>query len=199
MANKIGETGVKAAFPKGAFSGLTFDVTKVKKSVVEDYPQLGELPSWKKMTKADADKIMRFIVLLVDPDTPLRKEKDSEKRRHFAAILSGATRIDSKLYKDLMALEDVTILEMIADYVSYICSRDWAMLIANEILFDRLVKSAMIDGISTAKAAPEEMEKVSNRIDTLHGKLFNDGKAAKGVRMVKITPELIAKRTSVQE
>lgn len=197
--NKVGEITVKQRFPDKAFVGLTFDVTKTKGSVLETYPQLADIRSWKNYKKADADKVMKFIVFMFDPETPLKnKITVAEERRHVAAVLSGWQQRDAG-YEKITKLEDPDHLEMVADYLAYVGNRDWTMLVVAEILFDRLTKTTLTGDIKTASSTPEVMEDLSKRIDTYYDKMFKDKDIARQIRRGKISAEKIARQTSVQE
>lgn len=197
--SKIGEVGIARMFPEREFTGLTFNVTKAKDGVFNKFPELKSLRSWKKYERADADKVMKYIVLLFDPGTPLRKERNPENRRHIAAILSGWDPRD-KGYAVALAFENEDHLEMIADYLIYVNNRDWTMLVVAEMIFIRYVKMGLTGAFNVVKDIPEQMEEISKKLDTYYDKMFKDKDVATKIRKGRISAEAIAKHTSgVQE
>lgn len=115
------------------YKKMEFDPT-VKKSLTTQYPKLKEIVG------SGDDKMLRYVLLMYDVNSPLRQHyPELGKRKEFAASIAGYD-----LMKDnVVALFDFKIndepheelLNMIMNYLKYQNNWVWSMIVSNEQAF----------------------------------------------------------------
>lgn len=115
------------------YKRMEFDPT-VKKSLTIQYPKLKEIIG------SGDDKMMRYVLLMYDVNSPLRQHyPELGKRKEFAASIAGYD-----LMKDnVVSLFDFKIndepheelLDMIMSYLKYQNNWVWSMIVSNEQAF----------------------------------------------------------------
>lgn len=115
------------------YKKMEFDPT-VKKSLTAQYPKL------KDIIGSGDDKMMRYVLLMYDVNSPLRQHyPELGKRKEFAASIAGYD-----LMKDnVVSLFDFKIddepheelLDMIIKYLKYQNNWVWSMIVSNEQAF----------------------------------------------------------------
>jgi hypothetical protein len=115
------------------YKRMEFDPT-VKKSLTTQYPKLKEIVG------SGDDKMLRYVLLMYDVNSPLRQHyPELGKRKEFAASIAGYD-----LMKDnVVALFDFKIndepheelLNMIMNYLKYQNNWVWSMIVSNEQAF----------------------------------------------------------------
>ncbi len=112
---------------------MEFDPT-VKKSLTTVYPKL------KDIVGSGDDKMLRYVLLMYDVNSPLRQNyPELGKRKQFAASMAGYDLAKD----DVTALFDFKIneepyeelLDMIINYLKYQNNWVWAMIVSNEQAF----------------------------------------------------------------
>jgi hypothetical protein len=115
------------------YAKMEFDPT-VKKSLTTAYPKL------KSIVGSGDDKMLRYVLLMYDVNSPLRQNHpELGKRKQFAASLAGYDLAKD----DVTALFDFKIndepyeelLDMIINYLKYQNNWVWAMIVSNEQAF----------------------------------------------------------------
>jgi hypothetical protein len=190
-------------YSKKQFDGCAFNPLTEGK-MLQEYPRLSEIvsPEW---MDENTDGILRFVVMVYDPSSPLIKgERDLNYRRTAAFELASIE--DDKLINALSGHTHNYSPELIVKYlVRFGKSKEWAMICAFEFKFWEAVKM-MIQPI-VGKTSKEELEAVqkkavvSEQLDIDIRRLESYMKIFFGeddVLMKKkrsITPELVANKS----
>jgi hypothetical protein len=115
------------------YSKIEFDPT-VKKSLTTAYPKL------KDIVGSGDDKMLRYVILMYDVNSPLRHHyPELGKRKEFAASMAGYDLMKD----DVTGLFDFKIndepheelLDMIIRYLKYQNNWVWSMIVSNEQAF----------------------------------------------------------------
>lgn len=125
---------------------MEFDPT-VKKQMTSEYPKLKEI-----VGSVD-DKMIRYVILMYDVKSPIRKHyPELGKRKEFAASIAGYDLVKD----DVVALFDFKIneepyeelLDMIIKYLKYQNNWVWTMIVSNEQAFFEYNRRVMmpVDG-----------------------------------------------------
>lgn len=115
------------------YSRMEFDPT-VKKNLTTVYPKLNDIVG------SGDDKMLRYVILMYDVNSPLRQHyPELGKRKEFAASMAGYDLMKD----DVTTLFDFKIndepyeelLDMIIRYLKYQNNWVWAMIVSNEQAF----------------------------------------------------------------
>lgn len=128
------------------YKSMEFDPT-VKKSLTTAYPKLKEI-----VGECD-DRLLRYVILMYDKNSPLRHHyPELGKRKEFAASIAGYDLMKD----DITALFDFKIndtpyeelLDMIIKYLKYQNNWVWSMIVSNEQAFYEYNRRVMmpVDG-----------------------------------------------------
>jgi len=128
------------------FSKMEFNPV-VKKSLTAAYPKL-------KGVVGDADdKMLRYVLLMYDMNSPLREYyPELEKRKQFAASMAGydldkddvTGLFDFKIKVEDEEVAHDELLNMITKYLKYQNNYMWSMIVSNEQAFYEFNKRVMI-------------------------------------------------------
>lgn len=121
------------------FSKLEFNPT-IKKPLTQAYPKLKQL-----VGEVD-DKMMRYVILMYDQNSPLRHHyPELHKRKEFAADLAGYDGDVVQLFE--FKLEDgpyEELIELVMKYLKYQNNWVWSMIVSNENAFYEFNKRVML-------------------------------------------------------
>lgn len=128
------------------YKSMEFDPT-VKKTLTTVYPKLKEI-----VGDCD-DRLLRYVILMYDKNSPLRHHyPELGKRKEFAASIAGYDLMKD----DITALFDFKIndtpyeelLDMIIKYLKYQNNWVWSMIVSNEQAFYEYNRRVMmpVDG-----------------------------------------------------
>lgn len=136
--------------PEKEFLNLEFNPT-VKKPLTTVYPKL------KSIVGDVDDKVLRYVVLMYDINSPLRNSyPELGKRKEFAADLAGYDLVEDdvtelfefrvKVGEDYEPNDD--LLDMIIKYLKYQNNWVWSMIVSNEQAFYEYNRRVMmpVDG-----------------------------------------------------
>ena len=115
------------------YKKMEFDPT-VKKSLITVYPKLKEIVG------TEDDKMLRYVLLMYDINSPLRQHyPELGKRKEFAASIAGYDLIkDSVLSLFDFKIDDEPhndLLDVIMKYLKYQNNWVWSMIVSNEQAF----------------------------------------------------------------
>lgn len=124
------------------YKKMEFDPT-VKKQLTVFYPKL------KDIVGVGDDRMIRYVILMYDVNSPLRKHyPELGKRKEFAASIAGY----DLMRDDVVSLFDFKIndepyedlIDMIMSYLKYQNNWVWTMIISNEQAFFEYNKRVML-------------------------------------------------------
>lgn len=106
-----------------------------KKAMMVEYPKL------KQIVSHDDDRQMRYIMLMYDVNSPLKRHyPDLMKRKEFAAALAGYDLMKDNLttlfnFKDEVGEVNEKLLSVVMSYLRYQNNWVWTMIVSNEQAF----------------------------------------------------------------
>lgn len=174
------------------YSGMEFNPT-VKKDLIVEYPKLKDIFS------DISDKEMRYLLLVYDRNSPLKKYYPNlKKRKEFAAATAGYdTEVDNLVPIFDFTIEEVTpaviedgeeiesektqtvvytaLIKSLSSFLSYQNSRLWAMIVTNEQAFyeyqEKVMSSVVISDDKDALSAISIKTKLLEAMDAIHKRL----------------------------
>jgi hypothetical protein len=190
-------------YSKKQFDGCAFNPLTEGK-MLQEYPRLSEIvsPEW---MDENADGILRFVVMVYDPSSPLIKgERDLNFRRMAAFELAGID--NDELMKLICAHAHRYVSELTIKYlIRFPKSKEWAAVVATEFCFwegcQKLLEPISGDGSKSQLEAvqkkgliKDELDKDIKRLDSYYKQFFGgDEDLEKKVKRRGTSPELMAK------
>ena len=194
--------------PNEEFSRMEFNPT-VKKSLTTVYPKLKEI-----LGSGD-DRMIRYILLMYDQNSPLRHHyPDLFKRKQFAADLAGYD-LDKEdvvaIYEFRVKVEDgyepyEELINLTMKYLKYQNNMVWQMIVSNEQAFSEYSRRVMmpVDGakdkdilqaVEIKTKIMQSMDDIFQRLQKYNRELTGgDDKLEDVVVRKRLTPESLAKR-----
>lgn len=172
--------------------------------MLENYPQLSEiiLPDW---MDEYTDCVMRYIVMVYDPKSPLiNNERDLNYRKGVAGELAGIE--DEEVLESLFTSTHRYSADLTVKYLCrFVKSKEWAAICAFESSFWESIKEVIepitgknsrekLDSVQKKSAIKEEIEKDILRLDKLYRVFFGEDDELQNKAKKRLTPELIAGR-----
>jgi len=156
-------------FAENEFKDMMFDVSVVQppKHVITAYPRLRKIKEFKtKFTRLNKDKVVRYIMLLYDKNTPFRiKFNDVLIRKVEAAKGAGWEIVDQGLFHEdverLLRGENKQVNSMIVAFVRLHRNFKYSYLIALEETFYRFLLEIIIGetkNLAQMKSTQSELE-----------------------------------------
>jgi len=176
----------------------------VSGKMLEAYPKLLEIiePDW---IDADVDALLRFIIMVYDPKSPLiANEKDINYRKGVAGELAGMD--DPDILETICTATHAYSSDLTIKYLMrFAKSKEWAAICAFESSFWESIKEVMkpisgknskevLDSVQKKSAIKEEIEKDILRLDKLYRTFFGDDDDLQNRTKRRLTPELMAVR-----
>jgi len=162
------------------FRGMRFDVMAVNKqqAITTAFPELAgyaELMG-RKGQKVSPTKIFRYVALMYDPNTPLKRIQDYHERRAVAAEAAGFLyneegEFDAPSQK-VITLRDYDAQRIMMRFLTLFHSMDMMVM---ERIFMTIHEKLYIEDIKSAMSALESYKQIQNRI------LNGDGPEAEAV------------------
>jgi hypothetical protein len=120
-----------------------------KKDIMVEYPKLKEI-----MKGEGEDREVRYIILMYDVNSPLKKHyPDLFRRKQFAARLAGYDLVEEKMdalfdFKNDLGIPNDRLLNVVISYLKYQNNWVWTMIVSNEQAFYEYNKRVMmpVDG-----------------------------------------------------
>jgi hypothetical protein len=166
------------------FGSLTFNPV-IDEPMLEAYPKLHEIvdPMW--LDDEFIDQLLRYIILLYDPASPLiREESDLNHRRAIAIEVANIDNTD--LIDQLNEYIHPFISELAYNYLKrFGKSKEFAILIALEFKFWEAIKMTMtpiygdnskqqLEGIQKKQLVASELDKDIKGIETYRKAFFGE-------------------------
>lgn len=188
--------------PEKDFSKLEFNPL-VKGKVLDKYPKL-------RATIGDADdKMVRYVILMYDINSPLKSHyPELNKRKEFAADLAGYNVSDDLTSIFDFKLEDKPneeLLDITMKYLKYQNNMVWQMIISNEQAFNEYNRRVMmpVDGnrdkdilqaVEIKTKIMESMDVIYQRIQRYTKEMFGGDESLEDVitKRKRIRPEEVA-------
>jgi hypothetical protein len=166
---------------------MEFKPQGAKKLTVQ-YPKLLEI-----VGDVD-DKMLRYVLLMYDMNSPLRQMyPDLSKRKEWAASIAGYD-LDKDPVKDLFTLSirllidgesqvypNERLLNIITKYIIYQNNRLWTLIVTNEQTFyeyhKRVITEIMDDGLNTVTLKTkllEAMDDINGRLEVYYRSLTGE-------------------------
>lgn len=194
-------------FSDSDFKNLTFRIKEAKTGTLpKALPEIKNIPSWWDCDRNDKDKVIRYIVLMYDKNSPLVKQYPNlEIRKNSALALAGFVTGDPSLevYKEF---KDDDFADMVIDFLKFQNDYIWMMLCSNEQTFFEFQKTLMLEAamirndkdkisaISAKAKLMEESDNIVNRIINYRKQIFSeDVIIEKSSKRVASSPEEMAK------
>lgn len=188
------------------YKALSFDISKHKTGTLPtSCPDMSVLKSWWKTDRKDKDKVIRYIVLMYDKNSPLTKRfSNLENRKREAASLAGFNPEDPSL-KAYKEFQDQEFADMVVEFLIHQNNYTWTMLVSNEQTFYEFQKTLLqessmirndkdkISAIASKSKLMEESDKIVERINSYYRQIFTEDKVIETARRVASSPEEIAK------
>ena len=132
--------------PESEYGKMEFNPV-VKKSLTAAYPKI------KQIVGEANDKMLRYVILMYDMNSPLREYyPEVSKRKQFAASIAGydlnkedvTPLFDFKIKIDDEEVPYDDLLNLIVKYLKYQNNYVWSMIVSNEQAFYEFNKRVML-------------------------------------------------------
>jgi hypothetical protein len=200
---------MKGFIDEEAFTRMNYDVVNLdkKKKVIEEWPELHEIESFRKWRVPFLDKIHRYVILMADSKSPLREAYiDLGDRKLEAAMYAGFDGVKNLPKDDVFGGGNKYVLAMIVDYQRYINDQLVTLLDTNEDIFYEFVEASrekILDGdldqkeklmaIERKAILSDKLDIIRKRIRDYREELHGDDDDVKEYATVRNTPESRAK------
>lgn len=191
-------------YKKKDFDHCTFN-PMTDGSMLVEYPRLKEiiLPEY---DRADLDHILRYVIMMYDPKSPLVfNERDINNRRKVAADLAGIT--GEIILDQVFSFAHEYAADLTFEYMRrFIRSKEWAAIVALEFtywesvyklmapIFDKNTRN-VLTSVQLKSAIKTEMLDDIERLEGLYKTFFGEDRQLEGAIKKRITPELIASQS----
>ncbi len=156
------------------------------------------------------DSIIRFMIMVYDPKSPLFKgEKELHKRKTIAIELSGFDTEDSEAQKviaDVLNCSHVYFVSLLTEFLKkFVKVKEFAAIIIVESCFwescGQLMKpisgdnsKVILEAVQKKSAIKDELDKDIARLDKYYKSFFGDDEEAVDVAKGRFSPESVSKR-----
>ncbi|HEV3223856.1 MAG TPA: hypothetical protein VGZ90_13300 [Puia sp.] len=191
------------SYPKKMFNACVFNPL-TENPMLQEYPRLSEIvaPEW-----ADdpyLDNLLRFVVMVYDPKSPLViNERDLNYRKGIAAELAMFNMEEEEVLQSIYNQNHPFIADLITKYLMrFAKSKEFAAICAIDFKYWESIKRLMIpisegkdkdvlSAVQIKAAISEELDKDIQRLDSYTNKFFGeDTELVK--KKGKLTPELMS-------
>jgi hypothetical protein len=180
------------------FNSLSYNVVESyeqdpKADLLQKFPKLTRLKSFKSYGESDRNYLIRFIVIMYDSGSPLADMyPDIEKRKIEAAKLAGyetgkTGAFKDKKIQDVFELKNDDVLEMICEYMESHNSMEHRLVIMHEQAFseyERLVMTPIdqsetkdkdiLTAATTKTKLMKDCDEIHSRLLGYYQKLYNN-------------------------
>lgn len=169
------------------FSQLTFNVMDCPppKLVVDNFVKLSKYECFTKneFSKALNDKIIRYIILFYDKNTPLKDIIDDiTQRKTEAAKLAGFKLVNNHfedVVHEIMKCDNPSVNKMIFTYSKIFNSRAWTTFITmQDIYYKELQKTLDWTGLLSATEV-KKIDDLGKMVDRAQNEVLNEDKNIK--------------------
>ena len=198
---------VEKLFDEQDFVKMKYNPHPVKNNVdlMDEFKVLRSIQSFVECTSAEKNKIIRYIMYMYDPGSPLIKSYTNPLERKEAAINLSYFDLkkDEEIITQLTDLSNKEYARMINDYLIKIPidnGRLWSMIVTSEQTFYEFQKALLSEVVSDTDkdhlSAIAIKSKLVTESEIIHGKLkvyykelFGDGDDGNKIKGSKTTPE----------
>ena len=176
--------------------------------LMEKYPALCEIihPEWN--DDPYLDNILRYIIMVYDPKSPLVfNERDLNHRKNNAAELSRLPQEEETILENIFNCTYSFFGELVVRYLMrFAKSKEWAAICAFEASFWESIRMVMepisgkdsrqeLDAVQKKSAIKSEIDQDIKRLDAYYRSFFSEDEFLEKVAKKRITPEKIANST----
>lgn len=185
------------------FSGCIFNPL-VKENMLSAYPKLSQIIDKEWEQEPLLDKIIRFVILVYDHKSALRRERDSIRRKNMAYDLAGFNRneLGEGLPEIINETHELCLYITVRFLAKFIKDKEYAALCAFEFKYYENILELMtpIKGETNAErleaakkksVISEEIIKDIKVIDDLWHSFFGDKNLVQKVKTKKFIPEMM--------
>lgn len=185
---------------------LSFDINAHKPGTLpKGCPNMSSIKTWWDTNRNDKDKVIRYIVLMYDKNSPLpRRFSNLDLRKKEASSLAGFNPDDPNL-KAYKEFQDQEFTDMVVEFLILQNNYTWTMLVSNEQTFYEFQKTLLqessmirndkdkISAIASKAKLMEESDKIVERINAYYKQVFTEEKLIESAKRIASSPEEIAK------
>jgi hypothetical protein len=178
-----------------------------KGKMIEQYSRLASIiePEWNE--DPDLDNLIRYVIVMYDPDSPVYKaERDITRRRDLAFDLAG---VDDEAKRLMIATHTHNFLpDLIVKYLmQFPRSKEWAMICAMEYTFWESIHKLFepisgktskdeLESVQKKATIKDELEKDSERLESHYKKFFGGDEEIIGKTKLLYKPENMFKKVN---
>lgn len=179
----------------------------VEEPMINAYPRLTEITTSEMTADEYLDSVLRYIILIYDPRSPLiTNERDLNHRKGVAANLAGFDLDNREYLKTIYACSQKYLVELIMKFLTrFIKSKEWAAICAFESAYWESITKVIepIQGknsrdilmsVQIKAAIKDEIEKDTARLEKLYQKFLGEDDALIQKASRRVSPEMIAEQ-----
>ncbi len=144
----------------------------------------------------EIENIIRYIIMIHDPESPLvKREKDLNRRKEIAAHLAGLPTNEEYL-KTVYSCEHPLVVPLTMCYLQkFTKSMEWAAMVAFEHSFWEGVNKIMspLESVEKKSRYKEEIDKDIERLEVYRKNFYADDEELGHQVKIRMTPERAAK------
>jgi len=178
--------------------------------MTDNYPEIWEIISDDLRGSMDLDPILRYIIMVYDPKSPLvGNERDLNFRKGIAAELSGLNTSTEGI-EAIYSCTYPGIVELICKFlVRFVKSKEWAAICAYEYKFWEAIRLLM-QPIASDKSDREQLDAANKKdvlsasideglikIEALYRAFFGEDEGLERRAKKRVSPELMAEKHKV--
>lgn len=185
------------------FSGCVFNALK-SEDMQKAYPKISTIMEKEWQQEPLLDNIIRFVILVYDPKSALRRERDSMRRKNIAYDLAGFERneLNEAMPEIINESHELCLYITVRFLAKFVKDKEYAALCAFEFKYYENILELMtpIKGETNAErleaakkksVISEEIIKDIKVIDDLWHSFFGDKTLVEKVRTKKFIPEMM--------
>lgn len=162
--------------------------------------------SFEPESKKDKRRVINYILLMYDPESPFVKRYQNVERRISAVSdYVGLKNLPDEGGERIMEYNNIVVLKMINDYVKWLHIRLWSLIVVSETTFYEYQRELMLQvtgadskdkltALEKKTKILDALDKISSKLDSYYSRLYaNDKDLEKKIEQTKmVTPEAIA-------
>jgi len=190
---------IDSDFDKMRIKPITSESNKEK--IFKDLPSFLEFKGF----YAHKVKVINYILLFYDPESPfVQKYIDIKKRRDAVIDYTGLSKVKEETLKEIIGYSNKEILLMVFEYVKIINNRLWELITVSETVYHEYTKELLlgVDGddskdkltaLTLKTKILSALDDISSKLDGYYGKFYaGNPELEDGVKSLSISPELIS-------
>jgi hypothetical protein len=188
------------------FTGCMFNPL-ADQPMLEAFPRLAEIVTGEAAKEEHLDSILRYIILIYDPKSPLIfNERDINHRKGVAAQLAGFDLDDRTYLITIYQCNNKNVVNLIIKYLTrFVKSKEWAAICAFESAYWESIAKVIepisgknsrdiLTSVQIKSAIKDEIEKDIARLEKLYQKFLGEDDALIQKAARRISPEAIAEQ-----